>query len=285
MSTIVPYIGAVAPRAALYGYRAASRIQRAYRSYRFAKRVYRRTMPYVRYAKRRYRGVARARKRMRFTPPNYISGTSTSKRREVANDNVPLLVATRTLFTTDLGSIPHTATNDVSARQRNLLNMRGTKICMEMANQTNDALYVNVAVVVPLRATSVTNTDFFRSSVGNTRSTDFNATALTGLEFHCLPINSDKHRVLWHKRFRLTPRDTTGGLTDHQGRSYMTIEKYIKYKRQLRFANNTDAIPEGASPFLIYWCSGFGTSLAAGSTASALQVTRRFVTYFREPKP
>lgn len=277
MSSIVPYVGAIAPRAAL-------RIQRAYRGYRMARRVYRRAKPYARFAKRKYRMAMRMNKRRKiFHPENPFAGTSTSKRREIAQDVTGLSSASRTLFTVDMANIPHGGDNNINERQRNLINLRGVKICMEVQNRVTDALYFNIAVLVPKRAASVTNTDFFRSSTAE-RAVDFDPTALTGLQFHCLPINSDKYKILWHKRRQLIGIDNTA-LTAQSGKSYMTIQKYIKFKRQVRFNNNTDVVAEGASPFVVYWASGFNTAASQGAANGAFAVQRRFVTYFREPKP
>lgn len=283
MASLVPYAGAIAPRTALYGFRAASRIQRAYRAYRFASRFKRRAMPYVRYGKRRYRAVARAAKRRRFSPPNPSVGTANSKRHVIQQDSTSANIATRTLTVHDLSAIPHSANNTINERQRNMINLRGTKICMELKNNLTAPLYVNCAVIVPKLATAPVTTDFFRGS-DSSRAQTFSTTTLTGLQFHCLPINADKYHILWHKRYKLVPLDNTSGAVALSGKNYMTISKYVKYKRQIRYSTTGDVTAEGGAPHFVFWSSTFDSNAGAGSQAAALTVQRRFVSYFKEPK-
>jgi len=283
--SLVPYAGAIAPRATLYGYRsavAARKIQSAWRT-ALARKTLRYGPPTMRFAKRRARAMYRVAKRRKiFKPDNSYAGSATTKRVVIQQDATGQLRADRTIFTTDLGAIPHNANNQINSRQRNLVNLRGTKICMEVANNVSAPLYFNIAVVVPKLDTTVSATNFFRAS-GSERGSDFDATSLTGLQFHCLPINSDKYRILYHKRYKLIGADNVTRVA-RQGKDYMTIMKYIKFKRQLRFDNTSTTTSEGGSPHMVYWASQFDSAATAGSTADVYTVTERFVSYFREPK-
>jgi len=246
----------------------------------YAMRAFRRNHGmYGRVAKRTARRVYRARKRRRFRAPNPTSGTATAKRTEISNDNGPVARLTKSLNQVNLAAISHSANNTIDERQRNILNLRGVKMCLEVHNTQDDPLYYNCAVIVPKLSPSVSATGFFRGN-GADRDVTF-GTSLTGLQLHCLPINADKHYVLWHKRYKLNPISNTG-YQAASGKSYMTIKKYLKFKRQVRYSDNADTLPEGGVPYFISWCSLYGE--ASGAGVSALAEAKHFVTYFREPR-
>lgn len=278
--SLVPYAARLAPRATLGAYRIYNRR----RNFAVAGRVARIGFNMAKYAyKRRRRAVYRMRKRRRFSPPNPSSGTATSKRHQIRLDAGGTAIGTRSLISENLAAIPHSTANTIDERQRNILNLRGTKLCFEVTNNTDDPLYFNCAVIVPKLSSAVTTTDFFRGSTGE-RAEDFGV-ALTGLQFHCLPINSDKYHILWHKRYKLRPlNNSTGTQRATSGSNYMNIEKYIKYKRQIRFTGNSDTNAEGGAPFLVFWGARFDTASGTAVTAGGFTVQRRFISYFKEPR-
>lgn len=244
---------------------AAKRIQSVYKRYKRIKR-------------------SRGRKRM-FRPPSYPSGTATSKSTTVKDDNTFTNLNDRTLTSVNLANIGHTTTNNQNGRQRNILNLRGFKLCMEFKSLINEPLYVNIAVIVPRQGVTVATSDFFRANTSN-RTQAFSNTILTSLEFHCLPINTDKYAVLMHKRFLLKSSDdfaTNGGFKEHAGKNYMNFMRYVKFNRQVRYSDNADVVPEQGAPYLCHWVSKWGDGVSV-TQATSYQVREHFVTYFKESR-
>jgi len=172
--------------------------------------------------------------------------------------------------------------SDTQKRNRDLVNFRGIKLCINFRNATNagDANYArilhgHVAVVSPRALDAVTDIpmgDFFRSQgeVGK-RGKDF-AIDLTGLDFRCLPINTDLYYIHQHYKFKLAR-----GSTDSGGKE-MLYEKYLPLKRQIRYENQ-GATPEGKNMYLLLWFSFVGEaggSVTAGSVETEMRVTRFF---------
>ncbi len=238
--------------------RAGRKILRAYRSY-----------------KRRRAGTRK--KRNLFTPQGFTP-TSNTKKVAIENDATIQSLGTRTLYQSALGAIAHTTTNQLNGRQRDIANITGFRICMEVANQATSApLYFNCALVTPRKNDTVLTTEFFRANEGQTRAVDFD-TARTSTEFHCLPINTDEYTIQFHRRYRLAPKNGT-----ETGRSYMNFDRYIRYKRQMRYPG-TGSTPNTQQPFFIFWFDLFSTPSGGVAIPNQAEVNRRFVTYFREPK-
>lgn len=209
-------------------------------------------------------------------------GSDTTKRHQAVNTN-PLALATRTLYTRDLVNIPLGANNEINTRQRSIVNVRGIKLYMNFLNQTNDVLYCNVAVIVPRFNQSLAAADpvdFFRGN-GTERGTDF-STALTGLEFHKLPINGDKYHVLMHHRFQLASRGDLGAVSfsiNNGPTSYRTLSKYIKINRQIRFEGNT---PVMGRVQLVYWFDDFNRTGGGAIETNVIRVAEHHITYFKD---
>lgn len=209
-------------------------------------------------------------------------GKSTAKRRFTTRDTAIQSLATRTLLVSDLNLI--TEGNQLGQRERKLVNVRGYKLCMEIRNQAQGPLYVNVAVIAPKGGnTGVPNTDFFRWSANDNRSIDFGDVTLTSNEYHCLPINVDKYTVLRHKRYVLGENGSTS-FADQNRANYANVDWWIPLKRQIRFDGNSSGDTQNGEVYSVMWCDNWGTAAGAGSTADQLAYTRRFVTYFKEPK-
>jgi len=172
--------------------------------------------------------------------------------------------------------------SDTQSRNRDLVNFRGIKLCINFQNVTNsvDAYYGrimhgHVAVVSPRALDATTDVpfgDFFRSQgeVGK-RGKDF-AIDLTGLDFRCLPINTDLYYIHQHYKFKLARSSTTSGGTE------MLYEKYLPLKRQIRYENQ-GSTPEGKNMYLLMWYSFVGEpggSTPAGTINCEMRVTRFF---------
>lgn len=238
------------------------------------------------WAYRRYRGRkrkkvndnvgARGRRKIGHRP------NQGNTKRRAFNTTQVLGSSDRTLQTRNLCNIEFG--DNVDERQRNMINIRGFKICMEFKNNLIEPIYVNVAILHNKDSTDgePTNTDFFRAS-GSNRGIDFGNAALTGLDYHCRNINTDKHVILMHRRYKLTDKSTSGTFEANQGNSYMTMQRYIPLKRQIRFDGNADTVPNG-SVYLCWWVSTWGSPAGAAPTAAAYDVTYRYTTYYKETR-
>ena len=208
-------------------------------------------------------------------------GSDTTKRHLATSTN-PLNLNSRTLYTRDLVSIPLGTNNEINQRQRAICNVRGVSLMMNFRNNFEDALYVNVAVIVPRynqALAAADPVDFFRGN-GPERGRDFNI-ALTGLEMHTLSINHDKYHVLFHRRFTLAPKGPVSPdfSTGTSLTSYRTMKKYIKINRQIRFEGN---VPVMGRVQLVYWFNDFDDASGNIAETNACTVAEHHVTYFKD---
>jgi len=210
-------------------------------------------------------------------------GKGTSKRTVIRDGTTSFGRSSRTLYTENLVNIPRTdgttTADEINARQRDLCYVAGSKICFQFCNPSAlvaDVFEVNMAMLVPRCGNSINNTDFFRSSELE-RSRDFD-NSLSSLEFSCLPINADEYNVIWRKKFRVLPQ-----IAQSNGKWMKRVSMYIPIKRQFRF-DNGQTVPDCPSPYIVYWIDKSCSDGLTPVDPSALDLTRRIVTYFREPK-
>jgi len=193
---------------------------------------------------------------------------------------------------------PPNAINDRGGRERNVVNVRGFRICMSFKTNSNVGapMYVNVAVVSPKGNDMCFDTsseaawqaelkeNFWRGLYGSPRHVDFDNTQ-SALQFRCNQLNTDKFNVLMHKRMILGPSlkaSSTNTVQDSTLPSFKLIDRYIPLKRQLRFAELNVNIPDHPV-FLLYWCDLMTASRDDAPLADALTVEQNTITYFREP--
>lgn len=276
-------------RAALAAYSNRSAIMRAYSNYgpyalRAGRMIGRAARAYLNRRKRAVpRGVAKPRKRARV---GQRVGTGASKRTEVIKDNT----ARRTyeLYPVELTKIEgESAIYEIDKRQRPLINLRGIKLCMETINNTNNMLYMNLALISYRCPTPVTEIPlkFFRSTPtadpgGTERSIDFDNNTLTGMDHHCRPINNDIRTVHFHYRYKLGPNGD-GVTTRSQKTNTLLLQKYIPIKRQVRY-NDGDPLSCSTPIFLTYWFSEPGDAEPVVQRTNAANVDIRCLTYFKD---
>lgn len=282
MATLVPYARMAARnpyvtrRAYLYGLRARAAARVIWRNYARARasRVFTRVKRAAAY------GMIGPRKRRRFNTVGDKPGKGTTKRNEIDNRTETWDSNTQYFVTlTDLG---RQATNEINFRVRDLVTIKGWKICMNYQSKLLEPLYVNVAIVACKDVTGSIIPDFFRS-FGNERAVDFNDVNLTCFDRHCRPINSDKWTVMYHKRFKLGVINDTASAFSENRESYGSIMKWIKFNRQIRWDDgNPDTSADNAQVRLIWW---FGTWNGTNTVTTAVANGQvRVVTYFREPR-
>ncbi len=233
---------------------------------------------YRRYKTGRRSGYSRA-KRGRFSKTRIgeVVGSSNSKPRIQVRNSLALSRASRTLYSENLTVTDQGGNRN--ERERGVINCRGFRICMAIRNNISEPLYVNVAVVSPKNAGEITSANFFRAS-GQSRGSDFD-NSKTGLEFHCLPLNTDKFAILKHKRYRLNNEESGSNIT---GKNYMNIDWYIKLKRQLRYDDTTTTSPIDGAVYLLYWCDRFfgqDSNIPVGASMSTME---RHIMYFHDTK-
>lgn len=229
------------------------------------------------------RSFTARRKRKRFSPSSFGErpGTTTGKRTQLQNTSL-VFKDSRVLYTTNLTVIPKTADNDIQGRQRDIVNYRGVKLCMELRNLTDAPIYFNMAVLVAKSRRVVQTADFFRGNEDD-RSKDF-GDALTGLQFHCLPINADEYIIMKHKRWTLNVISNGAAVTGYSrefGSSFKTVSMYIPIKRQLRYDKDSTTPIEPI--YLVYWLDRFGAAEDQTTVPNQVQMSEHHIAYWKEP--
>lgn len=212
-------------------------------------------------------------------------GTGTSKTTLARETDVTVL-QTRTLYSDALMDIAKNTSADdlIHNRQRDMVNFRGAKLYYHFRNTQNNTMLVNFAVVRPKKAGSIgpDATDFFKSQgTGTERARNF-ATALSSMEFHYLPINSDEYDILMHKRFRLQGL-TDGADVERSSSNFKKIDRYIKINRQLRYDGTGESPTGNSAIYTVYWFD-FQMTTGGSSATFGPQMQNRVISYFREPK-
>jgi len=203
---------------------------------------------------------------------------SATTQRAITRTSARVPVASRTLTSYDLVDINRATDHEINRRHRDIINLKGVKLCLNAVNDSDQPLYLNVAVVVPKYDQSLSSipvTDFFRGNADG-RGTDF-STTLSALEFNTLPINRDRYHVLYHRRVTLGPKNATGGYNTDGNRSYFTIDKWIKVNRQIHYENNN---PVNGRVQLAYWCDEFDRGAGDLAQPSQMYVGEHHIMYY-----
>lgn len=172
-------------------------------------------------------------------------------------------IDTRTLSSGSLTEIA--AGTDIDQRERHNVQLSGYKVRGEVVNLLGSPLYVNIAIVHNRDTGNTFAHEFFRNSA-NVRGVDF-STALSSLEMHGLPMNTDKFAVIKHERFLLAPNASTatGAVSNGQNDYYTTFDEYVKVNRNLQYDGPSSGEVDAASNIhLLWWCDEMAT--AGGST-------------------
>lgn len=241
---------------------------------------------YGRRYKRRYRrryGRARPYKRKRITYTPRIVAWPARQGNTKTNGFVTFNTDTentRTLYWRELTDI--SKGSEIDDRERDLINIRGFKICMMTWNVSNEPTYFNWAIITPKgcsglgEGNSVSDSNFFRG-YDDTRELDFSP-SLSAIQFHCNAINSDVWTVLKHKR-HILGEDTTGTFTlRNRYPNAKLIMRYFKMNRSVRYNDGRCTTPV----FWVWWYDKINAN--GGALAEPdLRAQWRRITYFREP--
>lgn len=212
-------------------------------------------------------------KNMAGDPP----GPSSCKRQRTGFQN-NLEINTRELYPIDLTNIVRESSDNAQdKREQEEINVSGFKICMDIKHSSGSAMHCNVAVISPRGCFDISETSFFRGSEDK-RGKDF-STALSSLEFRCLPINTDRYFVLRHHRFLL------GAVNDSVNNgeldpSYVMEDFWVKYNRQVRYQ---DGVAISGRVYLVFWFDRMHTEPASAKETAVITLSYRTISYFREP--
>lgn len=237
------------------------------------------------YAAKRKKAFKKWAAKMRIGPQ---PGIPQAKRVETASASDGFL-NTKVLHYAELTDIAHTTTNEISKRQRDICYISGFKFMAEFKNALQAGLparplYLNVAFVYDResnKGTVIVNGDeFFRANTGNTRYKDFGG-AMSAMERHCLPLNTDRFTIISHKRYILGNIKDSSGMNTNMARSWLSICRYIKLRKRITYTNDDKA---NSKIWLLIWCDMFGDNSADPIQVNALNYDYHVSAYFREVK-
>lgn len=185
--------------------------------------------------------------------------------------------ANKTMQTEPLINIEKNVAGDeaIQKRNRDTILHKGSKICFSVKNILRVPVMFNWAIVVPKASNTVSPIDILRGN-GSERDVTLN-NALTFMDLRCLPINTDRYRVVKHKKMLIQP-DSDKGTDQNEGRDFRMIEEYIKTNRQLFFDGSTATPLQNI--WMVWWCDYYNSP--TGSTASTIQFSWRIVDYFND---
>lgn len=169
----------------------------------------------------------------------------------------------------------------LNQRERDLVNLRGWKINMELVNTTASVVYCNVAIIHPKKATAVSSSQFFRS-YDTSRNQDFGSTLMNAHMRHCYPINTDQYLILKHKRFRLAPNGQAANQSQEFGSSVHNECLWVPLGRQIRF-NGNGSTTNNQKAYLVYWFGQAGTNTLDAANA-VCNASFDVSMYYKEPK-
>lgn len=239
----------------------------------------------VRQSKRvkRYRGTAKG-KRAAFSKTNIGKrvGEATAKRFGILADWQSL--ASRTKAIINLTGIPKSTAASLTARDRDIINLRGFQIHFDFQVLGTVYQYVNMAILSPKDALTVEDEDFFRTAgLDSTRYVDF-SNALSSMQFAHLGLNTDRYTVLLHKRWKVNTRIESASVNRGIGSSdWRTYKTYVKVNRQISY--DSASSQQCNDPiFMVIWTDQPGAIAASTPAPAVLQWASLITTYFKEPK-
>lgn len=233
---------------------------------------------------------SRNRKRMykskrRFkSKTGYGSRLGRASKRALGTEIMNRAEPTRVLTKLNLTSIPKGT--GITERSRDVVDLRGYKLCMHVRNDKEEPTYFHWAIVQPKNDVAVAVNDFFRTEkAGAGRGLTF-GTALTATEFHCLNINLDRFTVFRHRRYIIPPKKTGITYNSDGSPNWKNITDWINIRRRLRFdrvEDDTTFDTVCQRPiFLIYWCDGINAIAGSSAVTNQITLNHKVVTYFKD---
>lgn len=236
------------PTAAKYGRRAFKYLSAHYKR-RYARRGQR---PYLRGGRANTSKRIKYRQARRQVGQRITRRTTCKKRLVTQNQNVDRF--NKILYFSLLTQVEKG--DDIDNRQRNLINLSGFNINMQVRNNRNLPCWFNVAVIHDKTDSeaALDNVGFFRG-YEDQRGLDF-STALLPSSYQWA-INDDKYAVLFRKTYRLGMANNSTNYQEERTNSYREIKLWVPCKRQLRFNADSDVIPTQGRVYFVYWGVGW----------------------------
>lgn len=215
----------------------------------------------------------------------FIGSPSPCKKTQiaVATNSAP---AGRALSITNLSQIAR-VTNlasglDIDRRVTDLIHLSGVKLQIFHQNAVQDVYGLNYAVVVCRNEQTISPTlpvaQFFGGN-SNVRGEAFDTTK-TGVELHCLPLNTDKFEVLWHKRVILgSSGGAVTGINDYK--PWHLLDTYVPINREIRYTSQ-DATSAVSYPILMVWCDRLSSQSGSAGDADVGIRNTHITAYWRE---
>lgn len=167
------------------------------------------------------------------------------------------------------------ANESINKRNRDVITHKGCKICFSIKNVLKVPIFFNWAVVIPKAVNAVSADNILRSSA--TERDEGIGTAMTFMDTKCLPINTDRYKVVKLKRLTILP-DSDKSATPSEGRDFRMVEEYIKTNRKIYFeGDNAEPLQ---NMFMIWWCDYYNSPTAA--SIGTCDVSYRIVNYFHD---
>lgn len=196
------------------------------------------------FARRAYR-----RYRSRRKPYAKRSHRPQQKRSPVDGEWYPTIVTSdlleiQTLQETRLVNIAHGTGIRERLNNQNVY-IKGFKVCLRFENMKSQTpLEVHWAIVQ--HDDDDNNTKCFRdTTITNSRFLDFtnydpaSSSNPWQVRYLCNPLNSNKFRIITHRRFRLAATGSSTGTVQARGEFYKTVNKYIPIKRRISYSATT----------------------------------------------
>lgn len=235
----------------------------------------RRGRSYLRGAK--YRRIGSKGRSMRFSTKNigYPVGVGTTKRC-LSSNTIFFNMSTKNFYQQPLTNV--TGGQNINRRERDVINMRGVRIQMELKNlkaaSDKQQIYFHWCVISDKQdpVSDPDGQEFFRA-FDDSRATDFTST-LSSIQLNGLPINTDRYVVLRHRRMQLSGWEIA---------QYRYVSEWIPLRRQLRYDAATNGNPVTGGLHLCYWCCYMGEGVSS-PILNAVEFSHRAYIYFKEAK-
>lgn len=176
-------------------------------------------------------------------------------------------------------------------RERDICWIKGFRLRMTFHNRTLIPQTCNVAIVCPKdpfpdenvpSLNTFNDAEFFSNLGVAARSGLFANNLLNSLEWGQLPINTDKHSIIWHTRFKLGVQGTGENFSSGELKNYRYLSRYVKVGKKVAYV--TSAALSCESPmYLLIWTAPFNEQ-AGPVTTACMNWTSHIVTYFGDPK-
>lgn len=218
--------------------------------------------------------------------------TTNAKKEAMATDDT-LSYGTRAIKTWDVTNIAKTTidiannlantdleVNKINRRQRQVVNVSGCKVSLQILNRATRPLTFNYAIIAPKNSTAIPSIDGFFRDYNQSRDVNF-STGLSNNEIHNNPISTDKFHVLMHRRYTIAGAEIPDNYNSKGPHNWITPKSYTKMHRQVRFNDDTGTAAE-EKVFLVFWADQLFASGGSAPVADAFSMSAKIETYFNE---